>query len=680
MNALLDYVNILQGTNNSYAYSNGNTLPLCALPFGMTHWTLETTDQPEMFFSPHSSSFHGIRATHQPSPWIRDYGAVRFLPQTGPVITGREERFSCFNPQELQAAPHLLDLTCLRYQTRIELVPTLRCSWMRFTFPERQPKRILLDFLSENFRMSPDLNHKGLSGYTSQNSGGVPNTFAMYLVFELDCPITHIGEAEEGLYLELPEDTTVVNLKVGTSFISVDQARITLQNETTATDLEQMRDRARVAWESRLEAFEMKAEPEALKTFYSCLYRTLLFPRIFHEVTEEGKQLHYSPYDGQVHEGPLYADNGFWDTHRTVYPLFSLILGDEFEEMMQGWTNAAKEGGGWFPRWSSPGYRACMIGTHSDALIADAVVKGRRDFDVESAFQSMLNHAYTPGHVTRLYGRVGLEDYMQLGYLPSEDHVHAVSRTMDYAYNDFCIAQVARHLDDVETCRDLLQRSQNYRNVFNPQNGLMQGRTRQGDWVQDFSSFRWGGDYVEGSAWQCSWAVPHDVEGLMDLHGGRKPFIDRVESLFHMEPRFEVGAYGREIHEMAEMALADFGQYAHSNQPVHQVLWMWSYAGEKEKAYHWISRVVNELYGSGVDGFPGDEDNGEMSAWYIFAAMGIFPLCPGKPEYVRTRPQVERMEVTLGNGNTLSIRDPGPTWDSIPDLLQHKTLMKGGEV
>lgn len=678
MSTLLNHVNILQGTDNTYAYSNGNTLPLCAMPFGMTHWTLETAEDPLVFFSPHSKTFHGIRATHQPSPWIQDYGALRILPQTGEVLTGRAERFSCFEPEEMQASPHVLDLHCVRYQTRIQLAPTTRCSWLRFTFPSGQPKRIILDFLCKEFQMRPDMDQKGLSGYSRQHSGGVPNTYAFYLAYRLDVPFVRIGEAEEGVYLELPPETQTVNMRVGTSFISADQARCSLERETGGVNFEQIEERARCEWERRLGTFRLKAEPEFLKTFYSCVYRTLLFPRIFHEENGEGKQVHYSPYDGQVHEGPLYADNGFWDTHRTVYPLFSLILGDEFEEMMQGWTNAAKEGGGWFPRWSSPGYRACMIGTHADAIIADAVVKGRCGFDVESAYSAMLNHAYTPGHAARLYGRVGLQDYIKLGYLPSKDHPHAVSRTMDYAYNDFCIAQVADHVRDEKNRGDLLKRSQYYRNVFNPKTGFMQGRTRGGDWVRDFSPIRWGGDYVEGSAWQCSWAVPHDVEGLMELHGGQNVFLERVESIFHTPPLFEVGAYRREIHEMAEMALADFGQYAHSNQPVHHILWMWAYAGGREKADPWISRVVKELYGSGVDGFAGDEDNGEMSAWYLFAVMGFFPLCPGKAEYVRTRPRCEKLEVTLGNGAVLEIREDSRPLNDIPGRVTHAELMKGG--
>lgn len=678
MTKLLNHVSILQGTDSSHTYSHGNTLPLCATPFGMTHWTMETTQDPRFFFAPRSKTFHGIRATHQPSPWIGDYGAIRILPQTGEKLTGRAARYSCFHPDKMLAAPHVLDLVCLRYQTRIQVSPTARCGWLKFTFPAATPKRIILDFLCEDFSLRPDPDRRGLSGHTRQHSGGVPASFALYAAFRLDIPFQRIGEAEEGLYLELPPDATTLNLRVGTSFIGVDQARCNLERETGHREYEQIRAQARDEWERRLGAFRLEGDSASKTTFYSCLYRTLLFPRVFHESSEQGKQVHYSPYDGQVHEGPLVADNGFWDTHRTVYPLFSLVLGDEYDEMLQGWTNAAREGGGWFPRWSSPGYRACMIGTHADAVIADAVVKGRTGFDVESAYRALRNDAYTPGHPEELYGRVGLREYIDLGYLPSEHYAHAVSRTLDYAYNDFCIAQVADRLGDPRTRDDLLQRSRNYRHVFNPQTGFMQGRDRQGNWRPDFSPIRWGGDYVEGAAWQCGWAVPHDVEGLMALHGGRAAFLKRLESVLHTAPAFEVGAYRCEIHEMTEMALADFGQYAHSNQPVHHLLWMWSAAGGREKAAPWISRVVREMYGPGIDGFPGDEDNGEMAAWYVFAIMGMYPLCPGKPEYVRATPHCEKLEVTLGNGAMLEINPNSDTGFRTPARVSHAEVMRGG--
>ena len=380
-------------------------------------------------------------------------------------------------------------------------------------------------------------------------------------------------------------------------------------------------------WAGLLGRIEIKPQTERQhRTFYSCLYRCLLFPRFLDEIDEAGRTVHYSPYDGQIHAGSLCADNGFWDTHRTVYPLLALAYPDKLTAILGGWLNACREGG-WTPQWVSPGPRHCMIGTHFDAVVADAVARGITGWDVEAAFRYLWQDATVPGdHVT--HGRPGLEDYIRLGYLPCDRYPHAVAATLDYAYNDFCVAQVARFLGKREEEAALRPRALNYRHVFDPSVGFMRERLADGGWKTPFREFAWGGGYIEGGPWQHLFNVPHDPEGLAALMGGPQALCRRLDEMLALPPSFEAGAYPVEIHEMTEMAQAGFGQYAQSNQPVHGFLFLYALMGEPQKTAAWVRRVTEELYSPDV--FPGDEDNGEMSAWYVLATLGRFPQCPGK--------------------------------------------------
>ncbi len=645
---LVDYVNVLQGTDSTPEFSTGNTLPLTARPFGMTHWSPQTVDADRWWFSPRSRVFYGLRATHQPSPWIGDYGQFAIMPQTGNVMPDRRGRYSSFRPENMVCAPDRFFIFLERYQTHLEMIPTERCSWVRCKFPTTDAKRIIIDLFSGNSSAALSDDGKLLTGYTKVKSGGTPENFALYFAMRFDVKVTHCQVMDDCACCELPEKTICLNLLIGTSFIGCDQALINLEREIGTRSFDAVGLETRSGWERMLSAIIISGSERTLRTFYSCMYRTFLFPRELHEFDNNGNMIHYSPYDGRIHSGPMYGDNGFWDTHRTVYPLFSIILPRRYEEMLQGWTNAAAEGG-WFPRWSSPGYWACMIGTHADAVVADAVVKGLTGFDVEAAYRAMLRNAYEAGDTVGRYGRMGIGEYMTSGYVPDDLYEHAASRTMDYAYNDFAIAQVAKYLGDDLNYRKLMLRSQNYRNIFNPVTGWPQGRRSDGSWTLPFSEFAWGGSYVEGSAWQCGWAIPHDIDGMIELFGGRGKFLERLEKLMTLPPKYETGAYGFEIHEMSEMAAVDFGQYAQSNQPSHHLPWLYAHAGAPEKAAYWVGRTVDELYSP--DRFPGDEDNGEMSAWYIFATLGFYPICPGKPEYICVSPLSEEIILASDAGH-----------------------------
>lgn len=677
----LDRVNIFQGTDSSGFFSNGFTLPLIARPFGMNHWLPQTSDSSNFPYLFRSHSFYGLRLTHQPSPWIGDYAPLTIMPQTGDCMPAPHASFSYFRADDLEGRPDYLRAYLRRYDTTLDFSPTEHCGLLRTRFPGQCPKRFLCNTHDEAFFVDWQSGSTEIRLKTSVALGGVPDNFSTHFVLSFSKGPKAINREGRVLIVEMDPQVEEITLRIGASFISPEQARVSIDRECAGHTVETLRETNSQIWEDLLRRIQIEADEREQKTLYSCFYRTLLFPRFLHEIDASGNVVHYSPYDGGTHPGPMVADNGFWDTHRTVYPLLSLLFHDTLETMLQGWTNAAKEGG-WFPRWSSPGYRACMIGTHADAIIADAVVKGIRGFDIESAYRAMLRNAYEVGSPDRLYGRLGIEDFIKLGYLPDEKYKHSVSRTLDYAYNDFCIAQVADYLGDTEKRDDLLRRSGNYRKVWNAEKGFMLARHEDGSWLQDFNPIKWGGPYVEGSAWQCSWAVPHDMDGLCELLGGTKAMVGRLETLLATPPLYDAGHYGREIHEMAEMAAIEFGQYAHSNQPSHHILWMLIHADAPQIAHEWIQRVLTELYSSEPDGFAGDEDNGEMSAWYILASMGIYPLCPGKPEYIRTRPLHAAMRIELANGKQLEIlrgKEGAPLPSGKNGYIAHEVLCQGGQ-
>ena len=527
--------------------------------------------------------------------------------------------------------PHYFRTFLGRNRTSVEITPTERCALMRLNFPEGEPARMIIDLFDGQCEFVFDEAQGTLSGFTRANSGGVPDDYALYFYIETDSPVKDGGffkggkvwEGEKrglgdklGAFLEFAEHSGPITVSIATSFISVEQAQRNLQREVG--------------------------------------------DRIFDEVL--GESYHYSPYDGELHPSVLYADNGFWGTHRTVYPLLALLDPDRLAEVVEGWVQAYREGG-WFPKWTSPGYRACMIGTHLDAVVADACVRGVTGFDLETAYAAMLKNANEIGDEAGNYGRRGIEAFANLGWVPHDEVEHAASRTQDFAYNDFCVAQVAKALGREDDYRRYSERAFYYRNTFNKATDFMQGRLRDGSWETPFDEFRWGGAYIEGSAWQCTWAVPHDAAGLIELLGGPQATVDKLGKMLALPPRFEVGSYNVEIHEMTEMGAVDFGQYAHSNQPVHHVLYLYAFAGAAHRTQYSVRRVLNELYSP--QGFSGDEDNGEMASWYIFSALGFYPFCPGHPSYVLGSPLFKKATVHLPNGKELIIEAPSNDAENI---------------
>jgi predicted alpha-1,2-mannosidase len=352
----------------------------------------------------------------------------------------------------------------------------------------------------------------------------------------------------------------------------------------------------------------------------------------------------------------MYADHGYWDVYRAWYPWMSVMFPERLGEILQAWVNAYREGG-WMPQFPAPGYRACMTGSLIDAVFADGVMKDVPGFDVQAAYEGLKKHATEPGDADKGYGRRGIEDYLKLGYV-AEDHTHqSAAETVDSAYGDFCIAQIAEKLGHTEDAQIFRKRSHNWRNLFDAKTNFLRGKNSDGSWVTHsgapFDPVRWGSPYVEGAAWQHRWDVPHEPEELFKAMGGNAVAAAELEKLVTMPATFDVGSYGQEIHEMSEMAARKFGQYAHSNQPVHHILYLFALAGKPERTRYWTHRVMEDLYSP--DEFAGDEDTGAMAAWFLMSAAGFYPVCPGKPEYVLGAPLFEKMTLTRADGKKLVI-------------------------
>lgn len=655
---LVHYVNPLQGTDSSVEFSRGNTLPIVAMPFGMTHWTLQTRDQIGWFYRPSDRRVEGIRATHQLSPWLADYGYACFLPFVGEPSLEPAARASSYRPEEMSIAPHAVHLRLQRYRCSVDLAPTERCAIMRITFNESGSAGLIFDLPGTDASVSSDGGSGLVSGVTHANDGGVPSGFGTYYAVEVDRPLTGfevktLKKRKVAVLRFRVEAGRPVLIRIGSSFIDGEQAIRNLKSEIGSRGLEEIRDTAEANWEKMLARLRVDGGTESQRRIlYSGLYRVLLFPRIWHEVDKAGETVHFSPYDGTVRPGVMYADHGYWDVYHAWYPLMSVLYPDRLGQILQAWVNASKEGG-WMPQFPCPGYRACMTGSLIDAVFADAAVKHIAGYDLQAAYDALKHHATQAGNPEKGYGRRGIEHYLKLGYIPCDLVPQGTAETLDSAYGDFCISQIADVLGNRADAEFFKKRSQNWRNVFDSNSGWMKGRKADGSWQDAFNPIAWGGAFVEGSAWQHRFAVPHDPDGLVSAMGGKKKFVEELERMLTIPPDFEVGTYGREIHEMSEMAAVNFGQYAHSNQPVHQFLYMFAAAGQASRTQYWVRRVMNELYTP--DAFAGDEDTGSMSAWYVLSALGFYSLCPGKPEYILGSPLFERAILSMQGGKQTTI-------------------------
>ncbi len=668
----MGFVNLLQGTQSTPVFSHGNTLPIATTPFGMAHWTVQTTGGTPWFFQPWHRRTQGFRCTHQLSPWLYDYGFATFLPVSGKVPSAEAAaRASSYVPEDAKLTPYSLELYLLRYRTRIELVPTERCCILSAAYDALPPgntpqaRGFIIDIPSAAGEVDQQQAARSIRFASDQTSGGTPKGFATYYVVQFNdtwesCEVQHHKDSKGADHQVLSvqfKPGAQLEARIATSFISFEQASFNLRQELGTNTLEAVRQQTKDTWNATLRRITIEgATTEQARTFYSCLYRTLLFPRTFHEPVPGGSGVHhYSCFNGKLEPGVMYADHGYWDVYRAWYPLGTLLFPERIGDILQAWINAYKEGG-WFPQFPAPGYRACMSGSLIDSLFADAIVKNVGSFDRETVFTGLKKHATEPGDPDKGYGRVGVEDYMRLHYVPADKIEQSVAETADAAYGDFCIAQVAKTLGKRAEYEQFMERSAYWKNVYDRQVGFFRGKNSDGTWLSPFDSFTWGSPYEEGSAWQHRWDAQHAVPGLIEAIGGQAAAREALEAMMTTPPIFHVGVYGDEIHEMSEMAAVPFGQYAHSNQPSHHLLYLFAHAGRPDRLQFEARRVMDQLYSP--EGFAGDEDTGSMAAWYILSALGIYQVCPGIPEYTFGSPLFPRATMQVAGGKTLVVEAP----------------------
>ena len=671
----VEYVSTLTGTLSHHAFSTGNTYPAIAMPWGMNFWTPVTGKMGDGWAYRYDQNIiRGLKQTHQPSPWINDYGQFAIMPVRDASAVDENSRASWFSHKSETARPYYYQVYLADHDINAEITPTERAAAFTFTYPESETSGVIVDAFDKGSWIKVIPEENAVVGYTTKNSGGVPDNFRNWFVLKFDKdiegwtlydgadnPIPAADELEGNRIIASVSFKTVrgekVGVKAASSFISLEQAWRNFA-EVEALTFEQVKRAAKERWNEVLGRIEIGGgTADQHRTFYSCLYRSLLFPRKFYEIDAEGKPLHYSPYNGQVCDGYLYTDTGFWDTFRALFPLLNLVYPSVNQEIQQGLSNVARENE-FLPEWASPGHRGCMVGNNSASVVADAILKG---ITPEEDWQTLYDCiVYGTEHVhpqVSSTGRLGHEYYNTLGYIPYNVGIHeSVARTLEYAYNDWCILQLARKLGRPAAELEKWEaRSDNWKNVFDPEHNLMRGRNADGSFQEPFSPYKWGGAFTEGNAWHYTWSVFHDVEGLMEAMGGREEFTAMLDSVFVVPPVYDDSYYGYRIHEITEMQVADMGNYAHGNQPAQHMIYLYDWAGEPRKAQKWVREVMDRLYSSAPDGYCGDEDNGQTSAWYIFSAMGFYPVCPASDQYAVGRPYFPRMKVHLENGRTLEI-------------------------
>ena len=688
---LADYVNPLGGTDSARVFSRGNLYPAVSVPFGMNAWTPQTGENVDGWTYQYSAiRLRGLKLTHQPSPWINDYGSISLMPVTGDLKVREKERASLFTHDREEAHPYAYKVKLMDYGTWAEVTPTSRAAVLRFTFPKTDKAFVVIDAFPKprhdghgpDPRFAPvsvhvDAAHRRITGVSRYNSGGVPDNFGHYFVIEFDRDVVDAGVWTErdgqtngagvsgdhaGAWVRVGAgDGAVVQARVGTSFISLEQAQRNLEREVGTRSFDDVKQQAAREWEELLGRVVVEGGTEAAKeVFYSCLYRASLFPRAFHEVDAAGHWVHYSPYNGKVEPGPLYTDNGFWDTFRAAFPLMTVLHPRLDAEILQGIVNAYKESG-WIPEWQSPGHRDCMIGTNSSAILADAWMKGIRDWDAETAWQGIVKGAHAETVPMSSVGRLGAPFYDRLGYVPSDVGINeSAARTLEYAYDDFCNWRLGKALGKPESeIAPFAKRARNYSQLFDKATGFMRGRQQDGSWQEPFRPDSWGGVFTEGSAWHWTWSVFHDPAGLAALFGGDARMAQQLDAVFSAAPTNEFSYYGTMIHEIAEMVVADMGQYAHGNQPIQHMIYLYNWVGQPWKVQYWARQTMARMYRPGPGMYCGDEDNGQTSAWYVMSALGFYSVAPGTNQFALGSPLFDRVTLRLENGKTFTVEAKG---------------------
>ncbi len=705
-----DYVTTLTGTLSEYLFSAGNTYPAIAMPWGMNFWTPQTGKMGDGWAYKFSDrTLRGFKQTHQPSPWINDYGQFSLMPVRDVATVDEDARLSWFSHKSEVAKPYYYSVYLADHDVKAEITPTERAAMMRFTFPKSEDAGVIIDAFDRGsfVKVLPDM--QTIVGYTTRNSGGVPDNFKNWFVVKFDREIDSFklydgkklkagdemkGEHALAAVNFATERGDVVIAKIASSFISEEQAFLNLK-ELGNDDFETLKKQGKERWDDVLGRIEVRgATLDEYRTFYSALYRSTLFPRKFYEYDNEGRVVHYSPYNGKVEQGYMYTDTGFWDTFRSLFPLLNLVYPSVNAEIQAGLANTYRESG-FLPEWASPGHRGCMVGNNSASVVSDAIVKGiTPEEDIALLYEAMLHGRESVHPEVSSTGRAGHQYYNTLGYVPYNVGIHEnAARTLEYAYDDWCIAQVAKMLGKEDDAKKITEASRNYRNLFDTKSRLMRGRNEDGSFQAPFSSYKWGDAFTEGNSWHYTWSVFHDVKGLAELMGGNDGFAQMLDSVFVVPPVYDDSYYGFRIHEITEMQVANMGNYAHGNQPAQHMIYLYNYVGQAWKAQYWVREVMDKLYSATPDGYCGDEDNGQTSAWYVFSSLGFYPVCPTSDEYVLGSPLFKEATIHLENGEKIEISAKENSeanryvdamlYDGKPydkNYLNYSELQKGAEI
>ncbi|SKC83966.1 GH92 family glycosyl hydrolase [Ohtaekwangia koreensis] len=648
----------------------GQTFPAVGVPHGMTQWTPQTRASERKCIAPYyyrDSLFQGFRGSH----WLsgsctQDYGSVTIMPMTGALKVKAEERASLFHHANEKASPDYYSVYLDKYKITAEVSALSRASIMRFSSEDSDAIQFIVEPNSDEGEgyIEIDPAKKEIVGYNPAHriyqGWGESAGFSGYFVAVFDTDFEHYGtwngdsiqdkniaatgaKSSVGAYVAVRPGIKEVHVKIGTSFTSIEGARKNLEAAITGWDFDAVRNESASTWNKALTKVEVKGSEESKKLFYTALYHAELLPRVFNdadgsypEFGGSGKIMTATGYD-------YYDDFSMWDTYRAVHPLLTLLEPQSSGDMVKSLLTKADQGG-WlpiFPCWNN--YTAAMIGDHAIAMIGDALMKDIASDEMKRAYTIMRKNAFEVNTDTASYkdgkGRRALASYLQYGYIPLEDSVlesfhkrEQVSRTLEYAYDDFVLSQVARKLGKNEDYKRLSQRAGNYKNVIDPAIGYARGRYADGKWIESFDSNAIRASYItEGSPFQYTWYVPQDIGGLIAVLGGKENFITKLDTFF------------------------DQRYYWHGNEPGHQTVYLYNHAGEPWKTQGRIHQIVEEEYSTGPGGLSGNEDGGQMSAWLAFNMIGIYPTCPGLPYYDLGTPFFEEVSIHTGT-NTFTLK------------------------
>lgn len=680
---LVDYVDPLIGTAPSTTISaikhghgsenNAQVIPSVTVPFGMTNWTPQTSPTEEKCVAPYyytDSIITGFRGTHWLSgSCVQDYGSMTIMPITGHLVCKTEERGSHFQHIHEKSSPYKYQVQLDDYGINAEVTASKRCGILRFTYNKASKAHIIINPNSDEgqgfIQIFPEKNeivgfnpvHRIYQGW------GEPAGFNGYFVVRFKHKIKDYGiyqgdkvsanikstssKAGIGAYISFDVNKNEsIEVCIGTSFTSIEEARLNLNTEIADKTFDNIEDELKHNWEHILRKVQVEGENENDKVkFYTALYHSFLQPRTFNDI--DGSYVSFSGGIEIINAGDndYFVDFSMWDTYRASHPLFNLLMPKQNANMMYSLINKGEQGG-WlpiFPCWNS--YTSAMIGDHVLAAIGDAVTKDVVQLSNEQ-YQLLLQNAFkTPENYNDYKngkGRRALKSYLQYGYIPLEDSViesfhknEQVSRTLEYAYDDFTLAQIALKIGDNETADILLERALNYKNVYSVTDSCVRGKYANQTFTDDFNKLIRESYITEGTPWQYTWYVPHDIQGLINLMGGNDNFNHQLDH-FH-----------------------NAGQYWHGNEPGHQIPFLYNFSGQPWKTQRLVTQIMNDEYSADLGGLSGNDDAGQMSAWYVFAALGFYPVCPSVPQYVISGPHFDKITIDLDNGKTLTITAKG---------------------